>query len=44
MDTDFCGGIAYRNAWKRGDQLHCHTFWQVIAGAANGFLWVYLLT
>ncbi len=25
-------------------QLHCHTFWQVIAGAANGFLWVYLLT
>lgn len=25
-------------------QLRCHTFWQVIAGAANGFLWVYLLT
>lgn len=25
-------------------QLKCHTFWQVIAGAANGFFWVYLLT
>ncbi|MDE6190656.1 MAG: hypothetical protein K2G47_03430 [Muribaculum sp.] len=25
-------------------QLRCHTFWQVIAGAANGFFWVYLLT
>lgn len=24
--------------------LNCHTFWQVMAGTANGFLWVYLLT
>ncbi len=24
--------------------LKCHTFWQVIAGAANGFSWVYLLS
>lgn len=24
--------------------LKCHTFWQVIAGAANGFFWVYILT
>ncbi len=24
--------------------LKCHTFWQVVAGTANGFLWVYLLT
>ena len=24
--------------------LGCHTFWQVTAGAANGFLWVILLT
>lgn len=24
--------------------LHCHTFWQVMAGIANGFLWVYILT
>ena len=24
--------------------LGCHTFWQVAAGTANGFLWVYLLT
>ena len=24
--------------------LNCHTFWQVIAGVANGFFWVFLLT
>lgn len=24
--------------------LKCHTFWQVMAGIANGFLWVYLFT
>lgn len=24
--------------------LNCHTFWQVVAGTANGFLWVFFLT
>ena len=24
--------------------LHCHTLMQVVAGVANGFLWVFILT